>query len=1178
MASAQDKALASLCLERGLLDEAAVERARAAHSQAARRPLGQVLVDGGFVESRVAADLLRELVLSTFHCPTCSRSWSYEALAELQRYRCDRCGERLDRKRPRGASGSLPPPHAIKPVRPDATEALSRGPARGITGSSASKVALSPMSPALAESGPPAPPRPAPPPQTRSLGPYEIVSEIGRGAMGVVYLARRAGLERQFALKVMLGSKLADGEAIERFRREAALASRLQDPSIISVTDVGQAGEYYYYAMDYCPGRTLQAVLQEGKKDPTEAARLMAQLARGAQVAHAQGIVHRDLKPANVILDEKTGIPRITDFGLARDASSVLAGMTRTGDVLGTPYYMSPEQFRGERDIDARSDVYALGVTLFELLSGRKPFVAETAALVASHVLTEDPPLVRELEPSVPAPLEAITAKALAREKNARYRNAGGLAKDLERFLAGEPVFARPEGFLERAARRARRLARPTTVVIAALVLLIVSLVAVIARSQSTEHQRILESDEEKAALKVFLASVVNLNETAKRGLAIEDLEKEREKLAREVPPGRLVARDGAPVLDLTWAQVLHRRARFGEAAELASKLEGNAAVAPLARRIRADALLARGRTKEAQDLLRELESSPDPQVSSYARVRLAADSKKALSLARELKLSESSDGPSLSLVARLVFQDGYFEDDEKRAESVKEARAALDRALGLALDDAPARLLRAVLARPPLGTSGVRGAGARSADKGRREDLDAFEKLAGKEAESEPDFLRERALQDLAGSRYAEMIGRLDAALALRPGDFELDVARGWFADEVGSACRARAASRDEMRFHEAAAMLPLPAVREIAAMVTSSAETRIRAVSARAALPARGPLARALLASANAQATDSVRDMFLEAREASPTCSIVATEHARFLLSRGEHKGALDEVARARALGAPVAVVDRIELEACERSGRRSAASRVLDRIREKDAQSASVLASAWDLAARAGTPTKEEAARLVHEASANAPRDASAHRLLAVALLRHSVSADADRSLPDYAEDAAWRAIQLEGLLDVEPYAVVVFAREVRFSFDAVREGSRGGEFRHFRERLQENAEAHTDLAALSRAARQLIQEADNRLLAKRIAPWPYENLLGGDAITEDRYKKALEVEPDAPLAEEALGFFYLSVPGEAKRAASHWKKAQKLDSTWRLPPHMLPLVRERSAELAERFGRN
>jgi eukaryotic-like serine/threonine-protein kinase len=290
---------------------------------------------------------------------------------------------------------------------------------------------------------------------------YEVLAELGRGGMGVVYLARQARPARLVALKVILAATHADAERRARFLAEADAIARLRHPHIVQVYQVGQHGGVPFLALEFVGGGTLAQRLAGGPLPPRQAAQLLEALARAVQHAHRHGVVHRDLKPANVLLTEE-GQPKVADFGLARQPGPAL---TATGAVLGTPSYMAPEQAAGEA-VGPAADVYALGAVLYEALTGRPPFRAASALETLGQVRTQEPVAPSQLQPATPRDLNTLCLKCLEKEPGRRYPSAGELADDLRRFLQGEPVRARPVGAAERAWRWARR--RPAA---AALVL-----------------------------------------------------------------------------------------------------------------------------------------------------------------------------------------------------------------------------------------------------------------------------------------------------------------------------------------------------------------------------------------------------------------------------------------------------------------------------------------------------------------------------------------------------------------------------------------------------------------------------------------------------------------------------------------------------------------------------------
>jgi len=284
---------------------------------------------------------------------------------------------------------------------------------------------------------------------------YEILGELGRGGMGVVYRARQTAVNRIVALKMILAGGHAAETELDRFRTEAEAIGRIQHPNIVQIYEVGQHDGLPYFSLEFCPGGSLDRKLNASPMVPMEAARLIETLARAMQAAHDKGVIHRDLKPANVLLAED-GSPKITDFGLAKKLDDV--GRTASGAILGTPSYMAPEQADGQtRNLSPACDVYALGVILYESLTGRPPFKATTTLDTILQVLGDEPVSPRQILPAIPRDLETICLKCLQKEPRKRYDSALSLADELRRFLNGEPILARPVGLVEQGWRWCRR-------------------------------------------------------------------------------------------------------------------------------------------------------------------------------------------------------------------------------------------------------------------------------------------------------------------------------------------------------------------------------------------------------------------------------------------------------------------------------------------------------------------------------------------------------------------------------------------------------------------------------------------------------------------------------------------------------------------------------------------------
>jgi hypothetical protein len=286
--------------------------------------------------------------------------------------------------------------------------------------------------------------------ENRYFGDYELLEEIARGGMGVVYLARQLSLNRLVALKMILAGRLASSAAVQRFRNEAEAAANLDHPNIVPIYEVGDHEGQQYFSMGLVEGSSLAGRLEDsGPLPPRAAAELVKPLADAIAFAHERGVIHRDLKPSNVLLDAQ-GKPKISDFGLAKRVQKT-DGPTVTGDVLGTPAYMPPEQAAGTVDmVGPSADIYSLGAILYACLTGRPPFQATSPLQTLRLVLTDEPVRPSRLKSPVPRDLETICMKCLEKNPRHRYDTAGALVLDLARFLADEPVNARPVGGLRR--------------------------------------------------------------------------------------------------------------------------------------------------------------------------------------------------------------------------------------------------------------------------------------------------------------------------------------------------------------------------------------------------------------------------------------------------------------------------------------------------------------------------------------------------------------------------------------------------------------------------------------------------------------------------------------------------------------------------------------------------------
>ena len=290
----------------------------------------------------------------------------------------------------------------------------------------------------------------------QEFGKYELLEEIGRGGMGVVYKARQTDLDRLVAVKMILSAHLASPEQVRRFYAEARAAAKLSDPCIVAIHDVGEIRGQHFFAMEYVPGESLAQRLIRGPVPFAEAARMLQDVATAVDHLHEQGIVHRDLKPSNILLDPDDR-PRVTDFGLAKMLQADGA-MTHTGAIVGTPGYMAPEQAAARAgEVGPASDIWGLGAILYELLTGRPPFAQDSPLETLVQVVEGEPERPSRRNPAVPRALELICLKCLEKNPADRYRSASAMAAELGRYLRGEPVEARSMGIWPRLRRWARR-------------------------------------------------------------------------------------------------------------------------------------------------------------------------------------------------------------------------------------------------------------------------------------------------------------------------------------------------------------------------------------------------------------------------------------------------------------------------------------------------------------------------------------------------------------------------------------------------------------------------------------------------------------------------------------------------------------------------------------------------
>lgn len=348
---------------------------------------------------------------------------------------------------------------------------------------------------------------------------YERLEKLGSGGMAVVYRALDHKLKREVALKQLRDGLHFEAEAIARLRREAEAVARVQHPNVVAFYDAVEESHGCSLVMELVKGEPLGELLRERRLELRAAVSIIEKVARGIHHAHQQGVVHRDLKPSNILVSEE-GEPKIADFGVAQLASGGTT-LTRTGALLGTPLYMAPEQTRGPLGtVDARTDVYALGVVLYEIATGAPPFAGASVGELVARIMEEEPIPPRRIAPGCPRDLETIVLAAIEKEPSRRYPSAEELANDLARFLANEPISRRPAGPLSRAARRIAKNVKLSLALLALLLLAGASAAALVVQSEAvTRRERVRVQDERRRAVEDVIASVTTGESAHRRAL-----------------------------------------------------------------------------------------------------------------------------------------------------------------------------------------------------------------------------------------------------------------------------------------------------------------------------------------------------------------------------------------------------------------------------------------------------------------------------------------------------------------------------------------------------------------------------------------------------------------------------------------------------------------------------------
>lgn len=550
MRNLQDMLVGKLALRRDLVDPLTLQDCLADQKALPGAPLGQVLVRRRVISPAQLLELMKAAELVQLQCGACAASFRQAELPPQAGLACPRCGGTLrilfeglelsDRfTTGRSAKALRPPPPrrgSDPPGRPPSSGANSPMPTPW-AGSGGTRQDSSGQGSSGRGSGGLAATRPdsqqpggAEPPAGPGLegsvrfrlgsdnvqagtgrfrgalikagagtffGPYEIVDELGRGGMGVVYKARQPNVDRFVALKVLLSGALASSTQVKRFQREAEVTARLKHPGIVHVHDVGQVQDFQYFTMDFVDGPPLSKLIKERQLGVRRAVEIARDVARALAHAHEKEAIHRDVKPGNIIMG-KDGAPVLTDFGLARDLEGD-ERLTRSGAMVGTPYYMPPEQAQGKRDqVTGQADVYSLGVVLFEMLTFELPFRGETQLELTNKILDQEPPRPSEIEPTIDRDLETIVLKAMAKLPQERHATAGDLADDLDRYLRGERVRTRGDALTDLVRRARRGWRRPAAVAAAGGLLIVAALIT--SRSAVARAAIALEGAERDAA------------------------------------------------------------------------------------------------------------------------------------------------------------------------------------------------------------------------------------------------------------------------------------------------------------------------------------------------------------------------------------------------------------------------------------------------------------------------------------------------------------------------------------------------------------------------------------------------------------------------------------------------------------------------------------------------------
>lgn len=459
-------AFGRILVERGLATEAQLEKCLATQMSRAKKGdfvrLGAILVEEGILTPPQVAEILQQQAITVLACEACGAQYNVRRYSPLKEYECRRCHGRL--VQPGGKIGGLLNV-AVQDAMEEAKSPPKRISALGTLGKGAviedEKGSTVRIPVEVTGTGKIR--------QKRSLGRYEILGEIARGGMGVIYKARQLDLERVVALKTLRAEEAKRDDAMERFRREAQAIAGLRHPNVVAVHEVGVVEDIPYFTMEFIEGLPLDRRIVRGPLDGKEACAILAPIADALHYCHGEGVVHRDLKPANIIVDSH-GVPFLVDFGIAVRKNERGRDLDSKDELLGSIPYMAPEYVDGAA-YDEQCDVYSFGVVLYEVLSGHEQFpYYDRSTTRLLEKIAEGPPVdIRERAPSLDVDLASIVMKAIARDRKTRYASAADLARDLLAFTRGDPVLANPLSRIQLRVRSIKKSAPPALAMLLAV-------------------------------------------------------------------------------------------------------------------------------------------------------------------------------------------------------------------------------------------------------------------------------------------------------------------------------------------------------------------------------------------------------------------------------------------------------------------------------------------------------------------------------------------------------------------------------------------------------------------------------------------------------------------------------------------------------------------------------------